>query len=384
MEDLLTKIVSAYIFPEKILSFYSVCVTMAVRTMKEGVPMATKMPTIYDVAELAGVSIATVSRYMNGGTVGKTSRQKVQDAIASLDYHPAAGRTEDATGPADALALVVSDVDNPYYASLCAGAEAEARRNGFVLHLYCTRPGRPVDPELFQRILRHRADGAVLVGSVVEADAPQSLLPHLTMLRERMPLVTIGPAIPGLDCMSITSDLSVSVKKSLSYLTGLGHRRIAFIGGCGNERSASLRQRAFHDEMLRLGLETSAQELFSETGFTPQAGELCVAKLFSQPEGERPTALIAINDLVALGAMRQLQRLGLQVPQDVSVIGCDNQFFTPYLNPPLTTVDLHPADHGRCAVQELIAAQKGTAIPFSQVRECSLILRESCAPPRQL
>jgi len=78
---------------------------------------------------------------------------------------------------------------------------------------------------------------------------------------------------------------------------------------------------------------------------------MCVMRLFDGlAKDEQPTALIAINDLVALGAMRQVRRLGLRIPEDVSIIGCDNQFFAPYLEPPLTTLDLHPAEHGRSAI----------------------------------
>jgi len=129
-----------------------------------------------------------------------------------------------------------------------------------------------------------------------------------------MPLVTIGPPIEGISCVNITSDLGLSVRKSIAHLTTLGHKRIAFIGGSPIVRSATLREIAFHEEMERLGL-TGLQDTRTETGFTPQAGELCVTKLFSRlSPTERPTALIAINDLVALGAMHQLHRMGLRVP----------------------------------------------------------------------
>ena len=130
--------------------------------------------------------------------------------------------------------------------------------------------------------------------------------------------------------------------------------------------------------MERLGLPADL-EISTDAGFTPQAGELCVNRLLSAtPEPDRPTALIAINDLVALGALRQLQRMGLRVPRDMALIGCDNQFFTPFLDPPLTTVDLHPFDHGVSAVEELIGALRGGTAIYSQIRECSLIVRESC------
>lgn len=341
--------------------------------------MSEKQPTIYDVADHAGVSIATVSRVLSGGSASGAAKKKVEEAIAALNYRPAAPRRTQERRPAvRTLALVVSDLSNPYYASLAAGAEEAARRNGYALQLYSHDLNEAVSSALINQLIEHRPEGAVLVGSMVENGTDDELRSHLERLRQIMPLVIIGPRIDGLDCINITSDLSLSVRKSIAHLLALGHDRIAFIGGSSSIRSASTREAAFYAEMERLGkpiLRTG-----TESGFTPRDGEMCVAKLFaSLSAGERPTALIAINDLVALGALRELQRLNLRVPEDVALIGCDNQFFTPYLNPPLTTVDLHPNDHGKNAVSELISAiSGGNVYSFSQIRECSLIVRESC------
>lgn len=341
--------------------------------------MYKKQTTIYDVAEAAGVSIATVSRVITGGSASVRAREKVQQAMEALSYHPssvARGLDRQSTRT---LALVVSDITNPYYAALVKGATEEASRLGYVLQLYNTALDDAPEERLISQLLEQRVDGAVLVGSILENSSTEAALENLLRLQRTMPLVTIGPRIEGLSCMNITSDLSLSVRKSIAHLTALGHRRIAFIGGNAGNRSASIRETAFYQEMQSLGLSAN-QDARNETGFTPQAGEMCVTKLFSRfPKGQQPTALIAINDLVALGALRQLQRMGLRVPEDIALIGCDNQFFTPYLNPPLTTVDLHPFDHGKSAVAELAAVCSGTEqLTFSQIRECSLIVRESC------
>ena len=200
----------------------------------------------------------------------------------------------------------------------------------------------------------------------------------LQAIGQAMPIVTIGPRVEGVNCVNITSDLSLSVRKSITHLYALGHRRISFIGGSGGVRSSSARRRAYYREMERLGLAAD-QESVNDAGFTPQTGEACVNRILNAlPRENWPTAMIAINDLVALGAMRQLQRMNIRVPEDMALIGCDNQFFTPFLTPPLTTVDLHPFDHGALAIRELVNAVKGNASAFSQVRECSLIVRESC------
>lgn len=349
--------------------------------------MPDKQPTIYDVADAAGVSIATVSRVMSGGSASAKARAKVEAAIEQLNYHPSQVARSLDRRDTHTFALVVTDLVNPYYTALSAGAEAEASRLGYSLQVYCTTDGRQ---NVLSRLLESRMDGAVVVGGFIEdsestpsqpvhPEAMSIIRQNMLRLQQAMPLVTIGPPIEGLNCANITSDLSLSVRKSITHLTSLGHQRIAFIGGSPTVRSATIREIAFREEMERRGLY-SYSNAHTETGFNPQAGELCVSKLFSRTNADQqPTALIAINDLVALGALHQLRRIGLRVPEDVALIGCDNQFFTPYLDPPLTTVDLHPYDHGKCAISELAAICSGSeSMAFSQIRECSLIVRESC------
>ena len=355
------------------------CYNDVIKHKSEVFCMSDKPATIYDVAKAAEVSIATVSRVMTGGSVSAASRKKVEEAMKALSYSPSPSATHRVEHKGTRrLALVLSELSNPYFAAMAAGAEKEARKNGYALLLHTVNLKNGDAETVIGRIIEQKPDGAVLVGGIVEGQDSQTLS-SLLRLQKMMPLVTIGPRIDGLNSINITSDLTVSVRKSISHLYALGHRRIAFIGGSSDVRSSSIRERAFYDEMDRLGL-ISDRTLHAETGYIPQDGEICVAKLFARlSAGERPTALIAINDLVALGAMRQLQRMGMRVPEDVAIIGCDNQFFTPYLNPPLTTVDLHPEEHGRNAVSELIAAQSGSGIvPYSQISECSLIVRESC------
>jgi len=347
-----------------------------------------KQPTIYDVAHQANVSIATVSRVLSGGSASADARKRVEKAVQALGYQPSASsssrRKQDAKSSSRTLALVVSNLSNPYYADLASGAEEAARHNGYALQIYCHDLKEPISPGLIHQLIEHQPAGAVLVGSMVENGTDSELRSLLVRLRQTMPLAIIGPRIEGLDCINITSDLSLSVRKSIAHLMSMGHERIAFIGGSRNIRSASVREQAFYMEMQRLG--KPILRVGAESGFAPRDGEMGVARLFASLSAkDRPTALITINDLVALGALRELNRLNLRVPEDVALIGCDNQFFTPYLTPPLTTVDLHPADHGRSAVTELInAISGGSAYSFSQIRECSLIVRESCGMGRRI
>ena len=341
--------------------------------------MEQKPVTINDVARVAEVSVATVSRVLSGGSASAAARERVEAAARQLGYRRLTAERRPENASAHALALVISDLTNPYYSMLCAGAEQAARQAGWPLVVYQPEVSRRGEDTMAGDILELPVCGAVLVGVPVESGSADEVRRRLLSIAQRMPIVTIGPKVEGVSCVNITSDLSVSVRKSIAHLVALGHRRISFIGGSGGLRSPSARRRAYFEEMERLGLPTD-RLLSPEASHTPQGGELCVNRLFSDaPEAQRPTAIIAINDLVALGALRQLHRMGLRVPEDVALIGCDNQFFTPYLDPPLTTVDLHPFDHGVSAVEELIDnLNGGSRGAWSQIRECSLIVRESC------
>ena len=148
------------------------------------------------------------------------------------------------------------------------------------------------------------------------------------------------------------------------------------MGGSYESRSAGEREQGFIDEMDRLGL---ASRYRHAAGHSPEAGEMGVIKLLSPlSRPEWPTALLCINDLVALGAMRQLSRMRISVPGEMAVIGNDNQFFAPYTSPPLTTVDLHADEHGRAAIQQLVSSIGSEPVAFSQLRPATLIVRESC------
>ena len=339
--------------------------------------METRTVTINDVAAMAGVSVATVSRVLSGSGGSAAARERVEAAARALGYRKSTVERR-AEGVRDhALALIISDLTNPYYGMLCAGAEQAARRAGWPLIVLQPEFAGGGEDAAVESVVRLPVTGAVVVGAAMEQGDVEDIRKRLCRIAQRMPIVTIGPRVEGVSCVNITSDLSLSVRKSLAHLVTLGHRRVAFIGGSGGMRSSSTRRRAYYEEMERLGLPTD-REMRTDAGFTPPAGEFCVSRLFSGATPDRrPTAIIAINDLVALGALRQLQRMGLRVPEDVALIGCDNQFFTPYLNPSLTTVDLHPFDHGVTAIEELIASLNGGG-SYSQIRECSLIVRESC------
>ena len=162
---------------------------------------------------------------------------------------------------------------------------------------------------------------------------------------------------------------------AIRHLTKLGHRRIALLGGVGTAQLSNTREQGYLDEMEKLGEEPYPMTV----GEAALDGEACISSLFAQLGGRpRPTALVAFNDLVALGALRQLKRQGLRVPEDIALMGCDNQFFAPYSDPPLTTLDLHIEETSRLAMNLLVSAQTANLDGFAQHFKPTLIVRESC------
>ena len=341
--------------------------------------MPGKQPTIVDVAKAAEVSIATVSRVLTGGSVSEASRRKVQAAMEQLNYRPGSMRALRKAPSGRCVAAVLSSQTSPYYAAMCEGITAEAARNGCRL-LVLTYPDGTSCETVTDDLMDLPIDGALLAGFAVESSVSQDVTRAcLRRIQQAMPLVAIGPPIEGIECARLTADPSQCVRKAMAHLAMLGHRRIAFVGGDRSARFGVIRENAYYEEADRLGCVRHPMYTMI-TGCNAQAGELAVSILLRNlPREEYPTAIFAINDLTALGALRELQRGGLRVPDDIALVGCDNAFFAPYLTPSLTTVDLHPYEHGRAAMAELIMSiNAGHPISFNQSFESSLVVRESC------
>lgn len=340
--------------------------------------MNQKPLTIYDIAQEAGVSIATVSRVLAGHpNVSASTRERVTALVNKHQYKPSSIARGLEQGHSRMLGIVLPSVTHPYYAELYSGADQEAQRHGFSLLSQQLLDNACIGPEAVDRLIEQRLEGVLFVGGIAEATHEQ-LPRELAQLQKYMPVVAISAPIPGLECVYMHNDLAAATRQAVTHLQMLGHRRIAFLGGASQVRSSGARGRGFLEGISAL---TGApwDNYHHEAGFTPEAGELAVLNLLSgRAQQEWPTALVAINDLVALGALRQLKRMGLRVPEDMAIIGCDNQFFSQYTDPPLTTIDLQALDHARSAIRVLLSERASPTAPFTQLREATLIVRESC------
>lgn len=332
-----------------------------------------RQPTIIDVARAAGVSVSTVSRVVRDhADVRAETRTLVQEAIEELAYRPSLIARALVSGQSRLLALLVSDIGNPFYPQLAKSVEHEAKRDGYTVVL-CNTADRTVETRRYiERLLRQGLDG-VIHASVAR---DENLL--LTLLADPRRVVFTNRRPAGESVSYVVSDNRAGAVELTRHLLAQGHRRIGFVAGPGYARNAAERLDGFRCAMAEVG---SAEPLIAEGGFSAEHGGQAVTAWLAAPHP--PTAVIAVNDSIALGVLETLVDRRLRVPEDIAVAGFDGVQLaaSPLLQ--LTTVDQHVDQLGRRAVRILrrqLAAPPGAA-PIHEVLPTRLLPRRSTAAP---
>ncbi len=339
--------------------------------------MPTKKINIFDIATEAGVSIATVSRALSDTPNLKSARQrKVLEVVQKYNYKPSVAARGLNQGHSKLISIGLPEITHPFYSEMFSAAADEARAKGYSLLISRIPDSSSGYQAFLDQLIERRPDGVILAGGMVEDDKEKDRLTILNHLRNYMPIVLVGDPVENFPCVCISGDMHESAAVSVRHLHTLGHKRIAFLGGKSQKRGSTKREQGYREQMTAFGLEENICVRL-ESGYWLEDGVIGIQKLLAEfPNGNRPTAVIAINDLVAMGILRQLNSMGIQVPSDMAVIGCDNQFFAAYTNPPLTTVDLHISELGRRAMTYLLHWEKGQN--FYHKLDTHLVVRESC------
>ena len=339
-------------------------------------------PTIDDVAALAGVSIKTVSRVVNHEpNVRETTREKVENAIAQLKYRPNVSARNLASHHAHLIILVYDDpsaYEAPsaqYIINMQEGALKACNKAGFELLIYpCNYRDAHVGRELQALISRVRAAGILIA-------APLSNMPKIVRaVRESgTPFIRLSPGSGSGDEYSVsTNDREFSAEMT-RYLASLGHERIAFIKGDTAHKAVGNRYDGYRDGLKQSGLEYRA-ELVAQGDNSLGSGEACAADLLQHEP--RPTAIFCANDDMAAGVLRVATRLGIRVPEELSIAGCDDIALCQQLYPSLTTIRQPLSTMAEVASLALIESSRGKPLePGRDVVPGSLEIRESTAPP---
>ncbi|MEV0456421.1 LacI family DNA-binding transcriptional regulator [Catellatospora methionotrophica] len=322
-----------------------------------------KRPTIRDVAAMAGVSVATVSRVLSGDyPVANATRTKVQRAVRELDYVVNAHARALSGSTSNVVALVMYDVVTPFFAFIASGVEYQATESDR-LCLVCTTHGDPDrELEIVKLMREQHADAVILVGGVnMTDDYRERMYRYAKGLEDagsRLVLCgrpSLGPDFPAI---TVEYDNAGGAYSATSHLLSSGHRRIAMLGGPIGNTTFDARLDGYRRalEAFRVPVDPA---LIVHGDMSQESGFRQVQRLLSG--GVAFTAIFAANDFVAAGAMRALRAAGKSVPGDVSVIGYDDTPFAPELTPALTSVHLPHEELGRTAVKLALHRGEGSA-----------------------
>jgi LacI family transcriptional regulator len=299
--------------------------------------------TIHNVAEAAGVSTATVSNVLNKtGKVGRKTRQLVLSTVKRLGYIPNVHARHLASRDSRTLGIIVSDIENPFFPEVIKSFEIRARQLGYDAILSDTNYDPRRTQQAAERMIRHNVRGV----AVMTSEISMRLIHELARRKIAVTFLDLAPARGYISNLRI--DYVSGVEQIVQHLHKQGHRRIAFVAGKPKLKSNMARLEAYEKCMSKLGLESGPVlpgDLRFEGGL---AAGMAIAKL-----SPRPTAVIAINDLTAVGVIKGLMKSGCRVPQDISVTGFDDTRLAEYSNPSLTTVDIHRDMLGQIAADAL-------------------------------
>ena len=298
--------------------------------------------SIREVAAKAGVSTATVSHVLNG-TRGSTAetRQRVLDATQVLGYSQNQAGRDLARGRSSLLGLIISDIRNPFFPEVTAAFQEQALLNNMDALVLNTNYDAQRTLNSVKRVMGLQVPGVAVLTSQIDP-AIVNLLAEHGVAAVYLDLGRVDTSISN-----IVLDYEHGIVEALEHLSRLGHRRIAYIGGPVHLHSAKRRKDAFLESAVQMGIEAPAT---IDADFTVKGGYFACSKLLA---GSTPTAIVAGNDLTAIGVLHRAYAGGLRVPEDLSVVGFDDILFAEFTQPALTTVSVPRIEIGRVAFQAL-------------------------------
>ncbi|RKT51807.1 LacI family DNA-binding transcriptional regulator [Saccharothrix australiensis] len=320
------------------------------------------MTTIKDVAQHAGVSTATVSRVLNGHAAPTPeTRTRVLAAVDELGYRPNALARSLRTTSTQTLGLVISDLVNPFFAEIARAVEEEARDHGYCVIVANADESADQQATYVRTLLDRRVDGLLVCPAT---DDPAWIA---EVEARDVPLVLLDRTVPQATCPVVRADGAQALADLADALRSAGHRRVGVIAGPAHTSTGRERLEQF----ARGGLEL----VVVHGDFRRESGARAAADLLTR--ADRPTALVAMDNLMGLGALEELRRRGLRVPADVGLAVYDDQPWFPLLDPPITVIAQPTVEMGREAARSLLALVAGEQ-PADVQLAARLVVRGSC------
>jgi len=330
-------------------------------------------PTIYDVARLAGVSTATVSRALNGtGQIAQATRATIDAAVEQLGYQTNTVARSLVTKSTETIALLLPDITNPFYAALVSGIQQRALETGHTM-LLCTTEGDPEREEQYLTLLRAKQVDGVLVDGLV---LPPERIARF--VREGLPIVCLDRDVDSTAVPLVQVDNRLGARMATEHLLSLGHTRIAHVQGAPELGISEERVQGYREALAEAGISFDPQ-LLAIGSFTEEGGYKAARSLLETPGF---TAVFAANDLSAIGVINAIVESGRRVPDDVSIVGFDDLRLSKFTAPPLTTIHQPAFEIAELATELLLELASGRKVrQLRHLLEPALVVRSSTAPP---
>lgn len=330
--------------------------------------MSVTPATIKDVARVAGVSVATVSRALNGAeNVLPHTRQRILDIARELRYAPSGAARSLITRKTDTVGALLPDLHGEFFSELIRGIDQAARARGLHLLLSSSHDDA-TEAAAALRAMNGRVDGLIVMSPHADDDfLSQNLPPNLPAV-----LLNSGLQRPAQRVFAV--DNFGGARAMTEHLVASGRRRIAFLGGPAANFEARERERGY-----RAGLATGAAAWVLEGDFSEAGGQRAAAQLLALPAGQRPDAVFAANDIMAIGLLGTLVAAGVRVPEDIALAGFDDIPIARYVSPALTTIHVPIADLGIDALDALAdQLESHDTDATTTVMPVRLVVRRSC------
>lgn len=337
------------------------------------------MASVYDVAKRAGVSPATTSRVLSGGDypVRAATRERVLQAAAELNFRPNRLAQALVTARSHTFGAIVHDISDPYFGEIVRGMEDTARLHGYQLFVCSSDRDAERELEYVKALLGYRVDGLVFAGGGIDDENYRAELGRTLAEYRAGGGVVVVLAPNSYRAPSVLPDNAGGARMVTDHLVALGHRRIAVLSGPEHLRTSAVRLEGCRQALDAAGI-TWDESLVRSGGFTADGGAKATSELIQS--GATFTALLALNDLMAFGALIELQARSFRVPEDVSVAGFDDVQSAAFASVPLTTVRVPMQQigaDGAALLLDIVAGQR----PRSRVLPVELVTRRSTAPP---
>jgi len=333
------------------------------------------LATMRDVAKRARVSVSTVSHVLNGTRrVSGETQEAVLAAIGELGYQPNLLAKSLKTSRTFTVGLLISDIQNSFFTSVVRGVEDVALSRGYHLFLCNTDEDARREDEYLRELAKKRVDGLIVASAAPRHDGAGRLKDV------NVPFVLMDREVEGVEADVVRLDNRMGTRLVADHLVGLGHERIGMVSGPLNKASGHERYRGLGDALADLGLGMD-DSVVRFGDFRTESGRRGAAELLRMPDP--PTAIVAANNKMTLGALLAVREAGVRIPDEVSVVGFDDMEWAPLADPPLTTLAQPAYEMGVEAIELLLGRiEDGPAEePERILLKPRLIVRESTAPP---